>query len=218
MGVLKQSIYAEVARELTAEDKVLVASSKVGSVTPRLKKIRAVHHAAARLIATGMKDQEVSLNVGLCPSRLSILKNDPAFRDLVEFYTQSEVDRFSSVQDRMVMLGMVAAEELNDRIEEAAEDVTTKDLTEIMKLALDRGGYAPVTKSESKNLHAHMSLSELEALKQEVKSGQKGQVFKRTSTQTLPQNSGTDADNVDNSGAVSGTKETQGLTLEGLGL
>jgi predicted transcriptional regulator len=218
MVAVSQTVLAEITRELTAEDKALVGSTKLGSTAPRLKRIRAVHHAAARLMATGMKDSEISLNVGLCSSRLSILKNDPAFSDLVEFYTQGEVERFSSVQDRMVMLGMVAAEEIQARIEEDAEDVATRDLTEIMKLSLDRGGYAPVQKSESKNLHAHLNSEDLLKLKQGVNNDQTGQVFVRTASKALPTNPQTRDCNADDSGSVRGTEETEGLTLEGLGL
>ncbi len=212
-----QTLYAEIGRALSAEDKALAATSSVGSTTPHLKRIRAVHHAAARLIATGMKDAEVSMNVGLCVSRLSILKNDPAFQDLITHYETAEKERFAVVQDRMAMLGMVAAEELNDRIIDSPEELTTKDLTEIMKVSLDRGGYAPVTKSEKKHVHI-LDSEQLTKIKESVHAESSGQVFERRPAKTLPASAGSVQNDTDSSRPVAGTKTSQGLTLEGLDL
>lgn len=138
--------------------------------------------------------------------------------DLVEFYNNAEVERFATVQDRMVMLGLTAAEELQDRIENEAEDMSTKDLVEVLTRTLDRGGYSPVTKSESKNLHAHVSLDDLQKIKQGVSNEQSGRVFTRTAAKAVSANPEPKAGNANFAGAVPETEETEGITIEGLGL
>jgi hypothetical protein len=159
---------AAMIRPANGEDLVALSTMKVGSTTPNLKSLRAVHHQAARLIATGMTQEEVSLHTGLCSSRLSILKQDPTFSGLVQFYTQAEGERFASVRDRMVQLGLTTAEALMERVIENPEEISTKDLTDILRSTLDRGGHAPVTKSESKHLHFSLSADELAVMKGEI--------------------------------------------------
>lgn len=218
MSLINQTILAEVGRQLVPEDLALMHSTKVGSKTPQLKKVRAVHHAAARMLATGMKASEVSMHVGLCPSRISILQNDPAFSDLITHYKNAEGERFAVVQDRMAMLGMIAAEELQERILEGAEDLATRDLTDILRHALDRGGYAPVTKSETKTTHT-LDPNAIQALKAATQENQNGRVIHRRPTKTLPADSRTvDVSISGTSGAVAETKTLAGLTLEGLDL
>lgn len=162
---------ASIVRPAAEEDLVALSTMKVGSTPAALKNLRAVHHQAARLLATGMKAEEVSLHTGLCSSRLSILKADPTFNGLVEHYVQTEGERFASVRDRMVQLGLTAADTLLERIIEFPEEISTKDLTELLKSTLDRGGHAPVTRSESKHLHATIPADALEALKGEILNG-----------------------------------------------
>lgn len=220
MSALNPStIIAQVGRDLQLEDMALLKTTRVGSETPKLKRIRSVHHAAARLMATGMKQSEVSMNTGLCPSRLSILKNDPAFDSLVQHYASAEQERFASVQDRMAMLGMVAAEELQDRIVEGAEEIATRDLTDILRHALDRGGYAPVSKSETKSTHVVLSADDMLKIKQQTQENSNGRVIHRRPTKTLPSNPGADSiSDANTKGAVAGTSSLEGITLEGLDL
>lgn len=151
-------------RELTLEDLGLLASTKVGGKQV-LKKLRASHHQAARLLAQGCKPGEVSALSGFSPSRISVLQDDPAFAELVEHYTQVEQSRFADVQERMTLLGLAAGEEIMDRLDEDPALISTKELVEVVKASLDRGGHAPVTKSENKHVHALLSTEDLAAMK-----------------------------------------------------
>ena len=166
---------AEIVRPLEEKDLVVLETTKVGSRSAPLKRIREVHHQAARLLATGMKAVEVSAVVGMCQSRLSILQSDPAFAELVSFYSEREDARFSQVQDRMVALGLDATAELHERIVEDPASVSNKDLTEIMKASLDRGGHSPVHRSVSAS--TSLSAEELARIKAEVASAQAGTVI-----------------------------------------
>lgn len=164
-GLLAQStLVAEKGKELTIEDLGLLAATKVGG-TQVLKKIRASHHQAARLLAQGVRAGEVSALTGFCSSRISVLQADPAFEELVRHYASVEESRFADVQERMVTLGLTASEEIIDRLETEPELISSKELVDIVKAALDRGGHAPVTKSESKNLSVVLGAEDLAAMK-----------------------------------------------------
>ena len=169
-GVLGQSpLVAEAGRGLTVEDLGLVASTKVGG-TQVLKRLRASHHQAARLLAQGLRPGEVAALSGFCLSRISVLQSDPAFAELVSHYESAAESRFADVQERMVMLGLSASEEILDRLETEPELLSTKDLVDVIKAGLDRGGHAPVAKTESKSLSVVLGPEDLAAMKEGASS------------------------------------------------
>lgn len=146
-GILRAPpLEASVGRALAPEDRVLSDVTPLGVETPSLKRVRAVHHQAAKLLATGMKGVEVSMVTGICQSRLSILQNDPTFKDLLAFYSEREDSRFADAQERLVLLGLDAAAELHERITDDPESIPSKVLVDIMTASMDRSGHSPVHK------------------------------------------------------------------------
>ena len=119
----------------------------------------------------------------------------------------------------MAMLGMVASGELTERILEAPEEMTSKDLTEVMKISLDRGGYAPITKSETKSTHLILGADDLAKIKQSTQESANGRVIHRRPTKTLSADIGGDTIGAsDSNRAVPTDTPRKGLTLEGLDL
>src|SRR5262245_60849946 len=51
-----------------------------------LKRLSDRHHAVARAIASGMQDVTIAAMFGYEPSRISLLKADPTFQELVRGY------------------------------------------------------------------------------------------------------------------------------------
>lgn len=121
-------------------------------VLPGLKRIRAVHHQAARLLATGMKQSLVALHTGVSESRLSVLKSDPSFQELMAHYAEVDEEVFVDVRKTVAALGTSAAEALHERVLENPDDISTKDLTALLSAALDRGGFAPIQKTVAATL------------------------------------------------------------------
>src|SRR5574337_1204623 len=108
---------------------------------PRLQKIRASHHLLARLIADGLSNMEVAAITGTNNARLSVLKDDPAFQELVEHYIRQKGAVYLDVHQRLSILGMTAIEELQDRLEDPtkAAAMPTPEVRAIMESVLDRG-------------------------------------------------------------------------------
>lgn len=161
------TLHAESGRELTVEDLGLLATTSIGSKAPGIKKLREAHHQAARLLANGSRPGEVSAMTGFSLSRLSTLQADPTFAELQAHYAEVANTRFADVQERMVVLGLSASEELLERIIESPDSVTNKELREILQAALDRGGHSPVTRKES--VTAVLTAEDLRAMKEQSK-------------------------------------------------
>lgn len=152
-------------RDLTVDDLMSAKGRKVNSVTPSIAKIRDSHHALARLLAEGRKDVEISLLTGYSPSRISILKNDPAFSELVSYYKQNVSDTFVTVHERFASLSRDAAEELQSRLDETPETFDNEELMELAKLTADRTGFGP--KSTNVNINVDLA-GRLEAARKRI--------------------------------------------------
>lgn len=143
----------------------------VSSEAPTLSRIRGIHHEIARLLASGLKPADVSAATGYSLSRISILQKDPSFRELLSFYESKSDEVFVDVRKRMAVLGLDAASELADRLENKPETLSNSQLIEITKASLDRAGFSPVTKTV--NVGVQISADELESLRNSKSSSVK---------------------------------------------
>lgn len=128
-------------RELTVED--LRSTPVKTQAAPAINKLRDTHHALARALATGSSEHEASLITGYSPSRISILKADPTFQELLEFYRLQGAEKVADFRERMAVVGMTALSELAERLEDNPEEFNPALLTTIVKDMADRTGHAP---------------------------------------------------------------------------
>ncbi len=122
----------EVVRELGSDDLPLLCNpTAVAAPSQSLRQIRHSHHQLAQLLARGDSSQEeAALITGYSPSYISILKGDPAFRDLVSYYVGQREQRVVDVYERMRTLGLSTLDELQRRLEENPEEYTIRLLLE----------------------------------------------------------------------------------------
>lgn len=145
-GRRSKPISAEYVRDVEEADLELLAVAPRGTTAPTIQRITDRHHQLARLLASGMKDGEAALTVGYDISRVSIIKQSPAFQDLLAVY-RSEVDRqFSSTLNEMAGLGRDALATLRERLEENPDDFSNRELmsltTEMVDRTVDEGDRA----------------------------------------------------------------------------
>lgn len=84
------------------EPQDLIAREEGGlptSEAPTIAKLRGIHHEIAQLLAQGLSETEVSAITSYSLSRISILKRDPSFKDLVAFYQKQKTEQFADVQN-----------------------------------------------------------------------------------------------------------------------
>jgi hypothetical protein len=167
-GRARRDVVAAQVRELDAADLVLLGDEKGSKPTP-LKRLGERHHALARCLASGMSPSNAAISCGYSPSRVSILQDDPAFRELLEFYRADVTDKYLDMHGVLAGLSIDAAMELRERLEEdmGAEDkkLTVGQLVELTKLGADRTGFGP----QSSQLNVNVDMADrLQAARERV--------------------------------------------------
>ncbi len=147
----------EFVRELSEAD--LRMPAKQVTKAPLVKELRDRHHALARVLATGSSEADASRIVGYTPSRISILKADPQFRELVEFYRGTATEVIADFRERMALVGLTATALLGERLEDQPEEVGTGLLNDIVKTMADRTGHAP-QKGPTAQVSIHVELQD----------------------------------------------------------
>lgn len=105
---------------------------------PRIKTLRYNHHLLAKAVASGKSLLECSNLCGLTVARISDLKNDPAFQELVSFYAEELNEVYVDVHQRMAALGTSVLEELQDRFDAEPEKFTKRELMDLFTTMADR--------------------------------------------------------------------------------
>lgn len=132
---------AEFVRELSPADLAMPAAQT--QTAPAIKKLRDSHHALARVLVTCGSNAEASAITGYSPSRISILKADPQFQELLSFYREGSERIVTDLRERMAGMAAGALQELSDRLEDNPEEFTPSLLKDIVKDLADRTGHAP---------------------------------------------------------------------------
>lgn len=122
-----------------AESDVSALRSGAGPGLPAnpLARLKHTHHLLARLIAEGRKQVEISLITGYSPSRISVLKDDPAFKELVSYYAEQAEAIYANVHERRAQLGLSAIEELQERVDTDPQSFSNRELMELVETTLD---------------------------------------------------------------------------------
>lgn len=156
-GRAPKPLAAVEVRELQPSDFALLATERGIEPAP-LKRLGERHHALARLLAQGVSPGEASVVTGLSGSRISILKADPTFAELVSFYRDKVDEQYVDMHATLAGLSLDAAVRLRERLEDDDEDkLSIGQLIEITKLGADRTGFGP--KSES-TVNVNIGLAE----------------------------------------------------------
>ena len=144
-GRLPLPLEAEYVRDITEADLAIMAVKPLGSMSPALKRITDRHHSLARLLASGVSEGEAAMITGYDVSRVSILKNSPAFQELLALY-QSEVKReFVTTLEHMAGIARDAALILRERMEENPDRFTNSELVKMNIDMADRTTEPPGT-------------------------------------------------------------------------
>lgn len=146
-------------RELESADLALLERPAPATI-PSIKRIRDSHHALARALASGMKHIEAAAVCGFTPSRISVLLKDPQFAELLAFYRAEKDVQFSELHSRMATLSHMAAEELQERLEEKPETFENKELMKLIETTADRTGFGPKETRVNVNVELSARLEE----------------------------------------------------------
>lgn len=153
--------------------------------TPAIQKLRTPHHELARLLALGLKDVEVSRLTGYSQSRICILKTDPMFANLVNYYSTARDESAIDVRQRLQAAAITAVEVLQERMEgDDVDKISSRDLRQIAEMGLDRTGFGPTSTSLNVNLTSAKTIQEIKEL---VEKESRGRVVPRNQITLISQ-------------------------------
>jgi hypothetical protein len=156
-GRAAKPVEAAVLRELDQADMVLLSSER-GIKPSAIKRITDRHHNLARTLASGMPESDAAIFCGYTVSRVSILKSDPAFAELLEFYREDAQRPYRDLHVRLSGLATDATVLLQEKLEADMElevddrKVPVGQLMELTKMGADRTGFGPQTTALNVNV------------------------------------------------------------------
>ena len=142
-------IFYNVTRHLNEADISELWNAQRENTGPKIKALRYNHHVLAKAVASGKSGIECANLTGMSQTYISILKNDPAFQELVSFYADEMNELYVDVHQRMATLGTSILEELTERFEADPDKFTKRELLDMFTAMADRsiptakGGPAP---------------------------------------------------------------------------
>jgi hypothetical protein len=141
------------AEHLAIASDHLASGQPLGTQAPTLKAIRHSHHRLAQMLAMGIDESRAALMCNYSVSRVSILKSDPAFQELLAYYSDKAGEQWSDFVAAASGLSLDMLQELQRQLDEQPEKFTPGQLLEGIKVLADRTGHAPVTKSVQVNVN-----------------------------------------------------------------
>lgn len=148
-----------VARPLTREDLVHLNAPRAQH---RVAAFRETHHRLARLVASGLRIEQVLEISGYSYQRLYTLRQDPAFQELVAQYKGRVDEKFAETVDETEATAVSnlrrmerMVEEHLERADAEGELIPLKTLASLISDRMDRFGYSK--KSVNLNLNATLA-------------------------------------------------------------
>lgn len=144
------------------------SKGEAGLKASPLTRISARHRRLAELIASGMGTNDAARAVGLTASRVSILKADREFQELVSHAQKLGDLAWVATNERLASVAGNAIDEINERFEEDPGQFSPDELLKFAALGADRTGFGPKTVVE-KNVNVNFG-DELSAARKRAES------------------------------------------------
>jgi len=158
-----------ITRELTPEDVIKLNDAPVGVASSPLKKLKHSHHNLARLIADGVREEQISAVTGYSGAYISSIKCDPAFAQLVVYYEQQKEKIYLDVHERLSTLSMDAVDEIQSRLAETPEGFQNRELFELATLGLDRTGFGKQSQINHQHTVALVDPAQIARMKDDMR-------------------------------------------------
>lgn len=165
------------------------SSLRAASRPPATVRLRANHHAIARLLAAGVRPVEISERLGVSQTTLSLLGKSPPFRELLSEYQAEAAQHTFDLRERLELAAALSTERLLELLAEG-EELDPNFLRRTMVDLLDRTGYPAVKQINSFGAHVGLSSKDISLLKERYRnaSSQNGSSEGIPAAQSLPEN------------------------------
>lgn len=157
-GRVAKHVTCTLVRPVTEHDIAFLTQERGVKPIP-VKELRWRHHALARMLAAGETDVACAAELGYSQGRISVLKSDPAFRELVEHYKKQIDAEFLDQHELLAGASKTGLLLLHERMENDPDSITDKTIIDIVKTGADRTGHGPQTQSQH-NVNIHVDMAE----------------------------------------------------------
>jgi hypothetical protein len=172
-------------RSLTPDDLAVLKLPRGRS--HNVRELRDSHHLVARLMAAGLRNDEVAERSGFSMGSIYRFAQDPAHQELVAQYRKTvnasyreEADEFNRI---LLSNRMKAERRIADRLDDDEATVTTRDLITISRDAADRTGYGKISMQVHKNAGMATAM-EIATANAFAKSGRSPPMIEATATRS----------------------------------
>jgi hypothetical protein len=149
-GRRHKEVTCETVRPLTSADLDLLSVERgVQKPIPLVQRVTARHRQLAKCLGDGLKDWEAAAATGYSLSRITALKQDPSFRDLVEFYRTVKDEQYVDMHKKAAAFGIDLLDSMHDDLEDGKLSPGLK--ADLLKSMMDRTGYGPAQTVNSKH-------------------------------------------------------------------
>lgn len=191
-GKMALPVQGQMVRELRAEDIVQLQNHVVARGAEPIKKLRDSHHWAARLLARGLSDEEVAIATGYSTSRISTLKCDPSFKQILAIYQKNTEEIAVDLASRYRALVADGTGELLERFDTRPEEFTSSAILNMVLQLGDRCGMAP-TQNVNAKVVGLLSVDDesISKIKEAVNAASRGRVVTGAGNKTIEADSWT---------------------------
>jgi hypothetical protein len=163
-----RSPYIKAVRPMVRADVELLREK---SVRPTIQKLTAAHNTMVRLFALGYTNAEVARELGYSASRVSLIRNSPAFVEkLARFTDAADATTREKVDATIELMAQGRALALTKMIEDLEEGELTPAMTvKYFDTFADRTNYHRKTATQNTNINFAMQLEAAFAKSKSVK-------------------------------------------------
>jgi hypothetical protein len=156
MDAVFLSVEPLTSEDIAAYKKAMESGQPLGVQAVDIKALRHTHHRLAQMLAVGVDETVAAKLCNYSISRVSILKSDPAFAELLAHYSEEVHEEWADFVATAANLSMDFLQELQHRLDEKPEQFSVGALNEVLKTLADRTGHAPVTKTQNVNVNLNL--------------------------------------------------------------
>lgn len=132
------------------------SGASLGVNPPNVKALRHTHHRLAQFLAGGMDETIAAKLCNYTPNRVSILKGDPAFQELMAHYKSIVDDEFTDFISAAADLSLDMVGRLQQILDEEPEKLSPGTILEAIRTLADRSGNSPVQRTLNANVNVNL--------------------------------------------------------------
>jgi hypothetical protein len=131
-----------------------------------------MHHEIARRVVLGQNNQEISEALGVCAQQISNVRNSPVVKDKITVMRAARDAGTIELAKEIADLAPLAIQRVREAIESGTvlgKEVSAVGILKEANGLIDREIGKPTQRIDSRNVHGHFTLEDIERIKERAK-------------------------------------------------